>query len=187
MSVIRFDPRLANALDLSELELGMPGITPRIGAYFAEAALTCLEEEAHTSGVSMQVDGDCNHRLRIVWLTEGDRDQRIKAWRDADETTEQGAYGIAALLIAALTEYTIVERARKGPGFDYWLGKKNSAMPLFQDKARLEVSGMRKGDDKAIETRVRRKFKQIEPSDPGLPGLVAVIEFGSPRTRVRGK
>ena len=187
MSVIRFDPGLADTLDLRTLDLGMPGITPSIGAYFAEAAVTCLEEEAHTPGVSMHVDGDCKHRLQIIWLTEGDRDQRARAWRDAAETTEQGACGIAALLIAALTEYTVVERARKGPGFDYWLGKKNSEVPLFQDKARLEVSGMRRGDDRAIETRVRRKVKQIEPSDPGLPGLVAVIEFGSPRTRVRAK
>jgi len=89
--------------------------------------------------------------------------------------------------VVALTEYTVVERARKGPGFDYWLGKKDSVAPLFQDKARLEVSGLRRGDDRSLESRVRRKAKQIEASDRGLPGLVAVVEFSSPRTRVRTK
>ena len=185
---MRFDPGQADVLNhLDTLERGMPGITPRIGAYLAEAAVTCLEEETHGPGVAMQIDGDCQHRVRIRWLAGGDRDQRAKSWRDADEATEQGACGIAALLVAALTEYTIVERARKGPGFDYWLGKKDSVALLFQDKARLEVSGLRRGDERAIESRVRRKAKQLEPSDGALPGVVAVVEFSSPRTRVRTK
>jgi hypothetical protein len=187
MVMMRFDPAMADVLDLNTLECGMPGITPRIGAYLAEAAVTCLEEETHCPGVSMRIDGDCKHQLQIRWLAEGDRGQRSRAWRDADEATEQGACGIAALLVAALTEYTVIERARKGPGFDYWLGRKDSVAPLFQDKARLEVSGLRRGDDRTIESRVRRKAKQIEPSDAVLPGLVAVVEFGSPRTRVRTK
>lgn len=184
---MRFDPRLTDTLSLDALERGMPGITPRVGAYLAEAATTCLEEERHNPGVAMQIDGDCDHRVRILWLEQANRIQRARAWMDADVATEHGACGIAALLVAELTEYTVVERARKGPGFDYWLGKKDSAVPLFQEKARLEVSGVRRGDDRAIESRVRRKIKQIEPADPRLPGVVAVVEFGSPRTRVRTK
>lgn len=80
-----------------------------------------------------------------------------------------------------------MEISRKGTGFDYWLGRKDSNALLFQNKARLEVSGIRRGDEVAIETRVRRKLKQIEPTDALLPGLVAVVEFSSPRTRVRSK
>jgi hypothetical protein len=188
MLMMQFDPSLADALDIAKLERGMPGITPRIGAYLAEAAVTCLEDETHRSGVAMLIDGDCDHRLRIRWIAEGNRDQRVRAWNDPDEATEQGACGIAVLLVETLTEYTVVERARKGPGFDYWLGKKDSVVPLFQDKARLEVSGLRRGDNRAVDSRLRRKDKQIEVSNSsGLPGLVAVVEFGSPRTRVRTK
>ena len=187
MPVVRFRPEMADTLDLSTLKLGMPGLTPSIGAYFAEAAATCLEEQAHSPGVWMKLDGDCDHRLKVLWLIDGNRNQRMRAWGDPDVATEQGAYGIAALIVATLSEYTILERSRKGTGFDYWLGKKDSVMPLFQDKARLEVSGMRRGDDRAVEARVRAKERQVRPSDARLPILVAVIEFGSPRTRVRSR
>jgi len=187
MTAIRFDRRRADVLNLDALVAGMAGITPRVGAYLAEAAVTCLEQERHNPDVDMRIDGACEHRLRVRWTEQGDAAQRARAWGDADVATESGACGIAALLVTELTDYTVVERARKGPGFDYWLGRKDGSALLFQEKARLEVSGVRRGDDPAIESRVRRKMKQIEPSDNGLPGVVAVVEFGSPRTRVMTK
>ena len=100
---------------------------------------------------------------------------------------EYGACGIAALLVDSMTEYTIIERSQKGPGFDYWLGKKGTNTPLFQEKARLEVSGIRKGESSGIEARVRQKEKQITPSDGSLPGIIVVVEFSSPRARMRTK
>ncbi len=187
MTEIHFDPGRADVLNLDALQAGMPGITPRVGAYLAEAAITCLEQENHAPNVHMQIDGECEHRLQVRWTQIGNAEQRVLAWGDPDVATEHGACGIAALLIVELTDYTVIERARKGPGFDYWLGRKNGSALLFQEKARLEVSGVRRGDNPAIESRVRRKMRQIEPSDYGLPGVVAVVEFGSPRTRVKTK
>lgn len=185
MSSVQFDPRLSNNLNLDTLKEGMPGITPQVGAYLAGAATTCLEEENHNPGVAMRVGGDCTHRVEVLWNREGDREHRRRAWNDPEVATEQGAYGIAALLIHALTEYTVVERARKGHGFDYWLGKKESESLLFQHKSRLEVSGIRRGDNLAVESRVRRKQKQMERSNGPLPGVVVVVEFGTPQARVK--
>lgn len=188
MTAVRFNPARADALDLDSLAAGMPlGITPRVGAYLAEAAITCLEQERHKPGIGMRVDGACEHHLKIHWTDQGGPASRALAWGDLDVATEQGACGVAALLISELTDYTIVERARKGPGFDYWLGRKNVDSLLFQEKARLEVSGVRRGSESAVGSRVRRKEKQLEPSDNGLPGVIAVVEFGSPRTRVTTK
>jgi hypothetical protein len=187
MTEIHFDPGRADVLNLDALQAGMPGITPRVGAYLAEAAITCLEQENHAPNVHMQVDGECKHRLQVRWTEVGNPGQRALAWGDPDVATEHGACGIAALLVMELTDYTVIERARKGPGFDYWLGRKDGSALLFQEKARLEVSGVRRGDNPAIESRVRRKMRQIEPSDYCLPGVVAVVEFGSPRTRVKTK
>jgi hypothetical protein len=48
--------------------------------------------------------------------------------------------------VLELTDYTIVERACKGTGFDYWLGDEDD--DLFQWKARLEISGILKGTKK---------------------------------------
>jgi hypothetical protein len=48
----------------------------------------------------------------------------------------------AILLMRALTGYTVIERSRKGTGFDWWLGTEDN---LFQGKVRLEVSGILRG------------------------------------------
>lgn len=69
-----------------------------------------------------------------------------RCWNDQEYTTEQAAYGIALLLLSKLTEFTVVERSRKGTGFDYWLGKPTDSSDLpFQKSMRLEVSGIRQG------------------------------------------
>lgn len=187
MSVVKFNPSLADALDLNSLRDGMLGITPVVGAFFAEAASICLEQQDHRSGIEMQVEGDCQHRVSVSWTESDNPGQAQRAWSDEQIATENGAYGIAALLIDRLTDYTVVERSRKGPGFDYWLGRKGVTTPLFQDKARLEVSGVRRGDDSMVASRVRQKINQMKPSDGTLPGVAVVVEFGSPRTRVNTK
>lgn len=162
----------------------MPGLTPAIGACFAEAACVCLEEQTHHSGVNMSIDGECVHKLAILWNNQGYSDQRLRAWGDPDVATEQGAYGVAALLVDKLTDFTVVNRARKGKGFDYWLGKKDSPDVLLQGCARLEVSGIRKGKMATLSARTKQKIQQITPSDGPLPGIVVVVEFGTPRARV---
>ncbi|MFN6464941.1 MAG: hypothetical protein RMZ41_024410 [Nostoc sp. DedVER02] len=51
------------------------------------------------------------------------------------------------MLIRQLTEFTVIERSRKGTGFDYWLGSEEETGELpFQNKVRLQVPGIRKAD-----------------------------------------
>lgn len=53
---------------------------------------------------------------------------------------------------------------------------------MFQKKARLEVSGLLKGDDMDIKRRHAAKVKQTHQSDSTLiPVYVSVIEFGTPK------
>ena len=81
--------------------------------------------------------------------------------------------------LCALTDYHIVQRSRKGTGFDYWLGLKDDI--LFQHAARLEVSGIRQGNGKQVEARVSQKRKQTEQSKGlRIPAYVVVVEFGTP-------
>jgi len=96
------------------------------------------------------------------------------------------AYGIAALLMPYLTGLTVIERSIKGTsfGFDFWLGSIDDPNSLFQRKARLEVSGIRRGSESIIKSRVKMKLEQISPSDTLSPGYVCVVEFGTPRTRI---
>jgi hypothetical protein len=54
----------------------------------------------------------------------------------------------------------------------------------FKEKLASEVSGIRKGSQSIIESRVKIKLEQISPSDTLSPGYVCVVEFGTPYTRV---
>jgi hypothetical protein len=73
----------------------------------------------------------------------------------------------------------VVERSKKGLGFDYWLGDEDDE-ELFTGKVRLEVSGILSGLRSQLQARVRQKKEQIKPSDHLAPGYVAVVEFGTP-------
>jgi hypothetical protein len=84
-----------------------------------------------------------------------------------------------------LTGIPLVERSAKGTGVDYWLSAGVEEHGLFQHAARLEVSGILDGEESAISARLRKKLVQTEPSDnTGLPAYVAIVEFGSPETRL---
>ena len=172
-------------LNLSRLDHGMPGISPSFGRSMAEAASVCLQQQGHRSGVELVVAGSFQSRFRIEW--DRVNEQAMRTWADPEVATEHAACGIAALLIEELTDLTVIERARKGGGFDYWLGPKSSSTPLFQAAARMEVSGIRRGSPAVVRARVRQKVEQTRASDHAvgtMPALVVVVEFSRPLSEV---
>lgn len=163
-------------ISLNSLLNEMPTLSPGAALSLVEAAAVCFDEQGHSIGVEMDVTGNYNKRFAINWpvVTEVMRN----SWHDDQVATENGAYGVALLLVKELTEFTFVQRSRKYTGFDYWLGTPGDT--LFQNMARLEVSGIRSGDANAISTRKNIKAKQIDKSNTHLPGYVVVVEFGTP-------
>lgn len=173
-------------LVLTRLGEGLPAITPSFGATLAEACAVCLEEQGHLQGVELIVNGDFTTTFRLYWqpVTE----QMLRCWNDEEFTTEQAAYGIAFMLIRQLTEFTVIERSRKGTGFDYWLGSEDAAGELpFQNKVRLEVSGIRKAEDSRIRARIKQKIEQTNPSDGKFPAYIIVVEFSRPQSFILEK
>jgi len=128
----------------------------------------------------MTIGGTYTDDYGVHWtdVTEGAR----LTWNDPQVATEFGAYGIAFQLIRTLTEFTVIERSIKGPGFDYWLGREDDD---FQSKARLEVSGIRQGSESDVNYRLKQKLEQVTPSDDsGFPAYIVVVEFNSPISKV---
>lgn len=168
-------------LHLDDLKKGLPGVTPTMCKVHLETCLVRFYEGKHVSGVILQIKGDFNHQFMIVWTDEIDN-QMLRTWNDPEETTEFAACGIAFLLILELTDYTVIKRSRKGTGFDYWLGDKDDMETLpFQDKARLEVSGIREEEKESkIRARAKQKLQQSEKSNTHLPAYAVVVEFGIP-------
>ena len=182
-------------IELDDLAAGrMPGVTPATGASMAQAAVICFEDSNHASGVALEVEGTFREQVEVRWQPLRNPQQARRAWGDPDEATEQGACGVAALLIDGFTEYTIVERAMRwigtsgrSTGFDYWLDRKGASRDdsRLLGEARLEVSGIRKGSRQDVAERVRRKMRQTTQSDwLQIPAYVAVVEFGLPHATV---
>lgn len=170
--------------DLCQNKPERPGWSLIFGATCAEAAAVCLNNREHPERIALQIDGIQSGTIELQWNAIDDTIRRFNA--DQEVATEYGAYGIAALIMPYLTNLSIIERSVKGKGFgfDFWLGSIDDSDTLFQRKARLEVSGIRKGSEAIIQSRVNMKLKQISPSDTVAPGYVAVVEFGTPRVRI---
>ncbi|MBE9183850.1 hypothetical protein IQ270_03695 [Microcoleus sp. LEGE 07076] len=174
-------------LNLQSLDRGLPAITPAFGAALAEAGAICLTDEDHQRGVTLEVEGEFSTTFILDWqpVTE----QARRCWNDQEYATEQAAYAVAFLLILQLTNLTVIERSRKGTGFDYWLGIQDSTATLpFQRMARLEVSGIRQGNRSQINARVKQKIEQTRASDAqGLPAYIIVVEFSHPISVISAK
>jgi hypothetical protein len=177
---IKFD------LVLNKLRDSIQRITSDFGGVLAETGAICFESVNHKNGVELDVsvsseDGSFEVKCPVYWQEV--TDQMRSCYGDLEYTTEHGAYGVAILLILNLTDYAIVERSRKGTGFDYWLGRKDDV--LFQKSARLEVSGIRNGDIDAVRARVNAKLNQVKRSDDlGIPAFIVVVEFSNPLSQV---
>jgi hypothetical protein len=63
------------------------------------------------------------------------------------EFTAKGTYAMASLLICALVGYTVIERSRRGTGFDWRLGTDDN---LFQGTARPDGLGILRGTTRRI-------------------------------------
>jgi len=172
-------------LDLTKLANGFHGVTSAVGAALGEAGAICFESQHHANGiVKLTVDGMFQTEYQVSWSPV--TDQMARCWNDPEYATEQGAYGVAFLVMMNLSGFTVIERSRKGTGFDYRLGLESNPDGLpFQDTARLEVSGIRAGSASTIKTRVNQKLDQISRSDnTNLPSYVVVVEFSAPLSRV---
>jgi hypothetical protein len=167
-------------LRLASLAEGMTGLTPAYGTVLAEAASVCLEDQGHGVSTGLRVEGDFHAALILHRLTVDAQMRRSHG--DLEKATENGACAVAILAVRHLTGLTVLRQSRRGLGFDYWLGPEGGF--LFQGAARLEVSGIRKGGERSIRERVRRKIEQAGRSTGLAPALIAVVEFSGSLLRL---
>ena len=169
----------------------IPGVTPVQARQHMEACIVCFDHHSHLTGVELSLHGNMDEVVCLDWDEAVDEHVR-RSWNDMQEATEYGATAIAILLVLNRTEYTIIERAVKGDGFDYWLLEQESYDendPVPIGTARLEVSGILHAEkDSEIMYRVREKKKQTNVSDNrGLPAIIVVVEFSRPEAHMAQK
>lgn len=149
---------------------------------FSEAAAVCLDNCGHQSGVVAKIEGDYTTQFALIW---GEVSQQMKDTRkDMQYTVESGAYAIAMLIIEKLIGLRVTQQSQKMTGFDYWLGNPDSFG--FQNKFRLEVSGILKGSQSIINYRTKEKLEQTKKSDNlNIPALIVIVEFSGPFVKVK--
>lgn len=172
------------SISLEDLCEGIRNLTPERGSAFCQAASFCFDSQGHLSGVHLKVDGICTDTFEVTFPNVTDK---IRAsWRDATEATDDGATGIAILLIRSITGMTVIERSFIGSGIDWLIGPEDTDDELiFQNNARLEVSGILNGTDSQIKQRVKQKLAQTDQSDSwNMSAYVVVVEFSRPFSKV---
>ena len=173
-------------LKLHDLGSGMPGLTAFCGGLLAESAAVCFEDRAHSPGVIIGVRCIEAKQFAVHWPAV--TDQQRRSYNDLQWATEMGAYGVAILIVKAVTGKKVIERSRKGTGFDYWIGDSDEDDLIFTNKVRLEVSGILQGSENDIAGRLKKKRAQVKTSDHlGIAAYIAIIEFGQPLAHLEMK
>ena len=162
----------------------MPAISAVMGQFLVEAAAVCFDSQGHKAPASLSTEGDYVCAYEVSWPPVDDQVRRTH--NDLQTATEHGACGVACALAPDATGLDVVLQAKKGGGFDYWLGKGTGDAP-FADSARLEVSGILKGSSTVVAARVSQKLRQTDLSDGKLPAYAIVVEFSHPRAVVKKK
>lgn len=184
----RFRRKKMEALNLDELNNGLPTLSVNFGRFLVEAAHVALERWRHVCGVQAIIV--CENSLRensqhgyikLIWTAVSD-EARAPSWSDDHELAEFGASCIAILYGLKITGCASVLRACKGTGIDFWLGDKDNSKPnSFAEKARLEISGILNGDVGAVKRRLKKKAGQTQRSaDTDMPAIAIVVEFSGP-------
>ena len=149
-----------------------------------ETAIWCLDFCHHSNGIHLEVrEPDGSFYYAVKWPKQGINLEAIKHTYNQDDATEDGAEAIAFLICIERTEYTVVERASKRTGIDYWLGFKNTSPNLpFHKAGRLEISGMMtETKSNKMSTRIQSKLRQTAPTDyTSLPVYAILVEFSKP-------
>lgn len=84
-------------LELVRLSQEIHCLTPEFGSCLAQAGAICLEDQGHSNGVNLTINGEFNRIFALHWPAI--TNQMRRTWKDEEVATEHGAYGIAFLLI----------------------------------------------------------------------------------------
>lgn len=159
----------------------LPNIAPDLAhgkaMFQIECCVWCMTQVKKTNGSLLKVlEDSIRENYRVVWDDPSIDYEKVRNSVHTDEGIEYGAEAIALILAILRTEYDSVQRSAKGDGDDYRLVKSNSW--LFQESAKLEISGILKADSNSrINTRLKEKLEQVSKKGDGLSGCAIVVEF----------
>ena len=178
------DPTLV----LEDLFNIVPEFDPVYVDYLIRNCVVCFHEGGHSSGVTMKLESDqgCSEfAIQHSVVVDG---ILVKTYNDLSKRVDEGACALALLLAPRFCTFRSVERSRKDNGYDYLLvdGPVDDDLPFNSSgtSTRLEVSGIQiESLHNTVAKRVSTK-RAVFGKFQITSGLICVIEFGVPQSRV---
>jgi len=168
---------MANQISLDGMDQRHRALTPSIAGCYREAASVCLSRH-HVSPIEVILsDNGTKSMAKMAWSVPDSRTS--DAWANETDTTEAGAYGCVIAGVETLREMFAVHRAETCTGADYYVGPKGAGENDLENCFRLEISGLSKGDEKAVTKRLMEKIHQAQRGNSSLPAIAGVIGFSA--------
>lgn len=113
-------------LELSDILKGLPGISSVEGTNLHENCVVKLHRHKHSSSTTLKLSGERDVDVSLVWTDSFD-DVLDRTYADRQCSIERSAVCINVLLALKLTDYTVIERSRKGTGLIICLAIKTTS------------------------------------------------------------
>jgi len=167
---------LPGFLRCHDFHLYHPGVSPGRGASYEEAARVCFDKRYQEPPIRFAIErGPIRSSAWVAWNQADSRLRR--AWRNGEEFTEHAAYGVALAVLETVYGIVAVGGTESKTGADFYVARRDAARTDAEDWLRLEVAGMGPGDYRALQTRLRKRVRQLRDGRSNLPGLVCVVGF----------
>ncbi len=157
------------------------GLSPALGAAYAEAADVCLSRH-HEPPVGVKVVAAEEVICTCEWSIPSERAQA--AWNNDDDATRDAAYAVGLAALELTTERVAIARAETRTGADYYVNTPDRDRDL-ETAQRLEVSGSDSGSDADLQKRLKKKLRQLKNGRSALPGTACVVGFKACRVLLR--
>lgn len=153
-----------------------------------EKCAFCMGNCSHTTGVTLNVKDVSsleNFQFTLHWDVPYD-DRLQAAHADANESAEKSAIAIAFLLMTQLFPYMVVRQAKRRTHVDYYLADRSAELPFqAETTALLECSGIMRGRQADINSRVKDKEKRYKRKPQDHPAFIAVVEHSKPIAQIK--
>ena len=142
-----------------------------------EAARVCLDRH-HRSPTEFNLHGanGASTAAVVEWPQADERMQR--AYGNEIEATEFGACASVLAAVELVDGLVAIGRADTGTGADYYMAPKGTTiedLEGFEDVVRLEVSGVDRGSESAVNQRLKAKLAQASAGKSDLPAMAGVV------------
>ena len=138
------------------------GLTEALAEMCTGAARVCLDRH-HRPPTEFNLHGANGvHTAAVVeWQQADERMQ--KAYGNEIEATEFGACAFVLATVELVDGLVAIGRADTGTGADYYMAPKGTTiedLEGFEDVVRLEVSGVDRGSESAVNQRLKRSWRR---------------------------